>query len=132
MSMQYNYPVLTDNGRATHVLVPVADFNRWMQREKRRDRVKIPEDIAYMVADGMNPVRAWRKYKNLTQAELADRIGISRPALAQSEKDGVKPRRETIRKAAEALGLDPRQILELYDDEPLTNDGFVMPPEEEL
>ncbi|MDL2217001.1 helix-turn-helix domain-containing protein [Desulfovibrio sp. OttesenSCG-928-M14] len=130
MSMSYNYPVLTDNGRATHVMIPIEDFERWLQREKRRDRVKIPEDVAYMVADGMNPVRAWRKYKKLTQAELAARIGVSRPAFAQSEKNGVKPRRETIRKAAQALDLDPRQIFELYDDEPLSDDGFVMPSEE--
>jgi len=35
-------------------------------------------------------VRAWREYKGLSQADMAERLGISRPACARLEAKGVQ------------------------------------------
>lgn len=55
------------------------------------------------------PIRAWREYLALTQAEVAGRIGISQAAYAQSEA-AVKPRKTTLQKIAKAMNLTLEQV----------------------
>ena len=51
-------------------------------------------------------VRQAREHRGFTQAELAARIGSSQPALARLEAGGVTPSLDTLRRIAEALGLE--------------------------
>lgn len=51
----------------------------------------------------------WRNYLRLTQSELASRMGISQPALAQMESS-LRPRKVTLKKSAQALGLQLDQL----------------------
>ena len=41
--------------------------------------------VAFALLDGDNPIKIWRTYRGLTQAELAQRAGISVPYLSQIE-----------------------------------------------
>ena len=50
-------------------------------------------------------IRAWREHIGITQRELAARIGVSQAAVAKLEKPNAKPRRATLEKIAEALGI---------------------------
>jgi transcriptional regulator with XRE-family HTH domain len=57
----------------------------------------------------MTPVKAWREYLRLTQAEVAARMGVTQSAYAQME--AVKrPRKVTLAKLAAALGLEVEQL----------------------
>jgi len=50
---------------------------------------------------------ALREAKSLTQDELADKSGVSRPQISRLENDEIdNPRRATLLKLAEALGTD--------------------------
>lgn len=70
----------------------------------------IPIDlVSDIVVNKVNPVFAWRNYLCLTQSELASRMGISQPALAQIE-NSLRPRKVTLKKAAHALGLQLGQL----------------------
>lgn len=51
-------------------------------------------------------VRAERERFGLTQAELAQRMGTTQPAVARLEAGGVTPSLDTLHRAAEALGLE--------------------------
>ena len=51
-------------------------------------------------------VREAREHLGLTQAELAARIGSTQPAIARLEAGGVTPNLDTLRRIAEALGLE--------------------------
>ncbi len=51
-------------------------------------------------------VRAERERAGLTQAELAERMGTTQPTVARLEAGGVTPSLDTLRRAAEALGLE--------------------------
>lgn len=114
------YPVLNINGTDT-ALVPVADFLELMaNRAPDSGFVTVPQEVAHFFADGASPLKAWRVYNNLTQEDLAAKMGVTRGAYSQMEKPGTRPHRATIDNAAKALGINPRQILELYDDEPAT------------
>ena len=68
--------------------------------------VTIPHDVMKAhVVGGVSLVRAWREYLGLTQEELAERAGMSQPAVAKLESPTARPRRVTLQKLAAALGL---------------------------
>lgn len=54
-------------------------------------------------------MQAWREYLQLTQATLAQRLGISQAAYAQYEKS-TRPRLSTLEKVAKALGISVTQL----------------------
>jgi transcriptional regulator with XRE-family HTH domain len=47
----------------------------------------------------------------LTQAELAEKAGITTAAVARIERDEAEPRMTTVRKLAQALGVDPAELV---------------------
>jgi transcriptional regulator with XRE-family HTH domain len=57
-------------------------------------------------------VRAWREYKGLSQADMAERMGISRPAYAQLEAKGANLRATTVHRLALALDVQWEQLCE--------------------
>ncbi|NMY17467.1 helix-turn-helix transcriptional regulator [Pseudomonas sp. WS 5019] len=64
-----------------------------------------------MAKKGMTAIAAWRKHLGLTQAEVAERLGISLSAYAQQEA-AERPCKATREKVAKALGI-PAQSLDL-------------------
>lgn len=120
----YRHPVVTNNGAVTHVLVPVDEYEALIAGTEKTGWTRIPAAVAEMALD-VSPLRAWREYKRMTQQQMAERMGISRPAYTQMEQS-EKPHRATLEKAAEIFGIDVAQLVELYDDEPVsTPDGPV-------
>ena len=75
------------------------------------DEAWIPHDIvkATLLGD-VSMIRAWREYFNLTQQELAERAGMSQPALARVEKITAKPRMATLKKLAAAMDISVGQL----------------------
>lgn len=65
----------------------------------------IPSDVAYAMLDGANPVAAWRAYRGLSQAQLADAAGLTQAAVARIEKAAPGAGRASTRKAI-AAALD--------------------------
>jgi transcriptional regulator with XRE-family HTH domain len=63
----------------------------------------INRDITYL--------RAWHEYLDLTQAELAERAGITQAALSQMESGEAKLRKATREKLAKVMGLNPKQLV---------------------
>jgi transcriptional regulator with XRE-family HTH domain len=51
-----------------------------------------------------------RRAQALTQQELADRSGVSLTTINRLER-GYTARPQTVRKLAEALGVEPRELL---------------------
>lgn len=55
-------------------------------------------------------LRVWRMYHALSQGDLAEQSGVSRPAIARAE-GGARLSFENIRKLATALDLTVHQLL---------------------
>lgn len=56
-------------------------------------------------------IKHWRERKVLGQAELAAKAGISVTGLSRIELGQRKPRPSTVRKIAEALGVDAAMLM---------------------
>ena len=50
-------------------------------------------------------IRRWRLIAGITQADLAARLGVSRPAVCQWESGETEPRQTNLEKVAEACGV---------------------------
>ena len=47
----------------------------------------------------------------LTQAELAERAGVTTATVARIERDEIEPRMTTLRKLAQGLEVDPAELV---------------------
>jgi DNA-binding XRE family transcriptional regulator len=56
-------------------------------------------------------LRAIRRSRNLTQKEVAERAGITQPALSRIELGGGVPDLETLRRLGNAMGVRFRVII---------------------
>lgn len=75
----------------------------------RNNQVLIPHDVVSRMVDGASAIKAWREHVGLTQATLADRMGITQPAYAQLENSS-RPRKATRQNVAKALGVQLEQL----------------------
>jgi transcriptional regulator with XRE-family HTH domain len=56
-------------------------------------------------------LRDLRKRALLTQKELADKSGVGVTTIIRIERNQVEPHGRTIRKLAEALGVEPQELV---------------------
>jgi len=62
-------------------------------------------------------LRRLREERLLTQAELGEVAGVTRDQVSRIERDEVDPRLSTIRKLAQALEADPRELIRGSSDD---------------
>ncbi len=53
-----------------------------------------------------------RTLNALTQAQLAQRAGVTTATVARAERDEIEPHMTTVRKLSDALGVLPRELVE--------------------
>ena len=70
---------------------------------------KVVDKIQEVVKIGTQ-LREARERALLTQEELAARAGVQPFTISRIETDKVEPRFSTIRKVANALDIDPREL----------------------
>jgi transcriptional regulator with XRE-family HTH domain len=61
-------------------------------------------------------LRDLRKRALLTQKELADKSGVGVTTIIRIERNQVEPHGSTIRKLAEALEVEPQELVRRADD----------------
>ena len=83
-------------------LKDVAAYDRAVAND---DGVRLPAEVAYAIAKGVHPVRAWRKHRKLTQDALAIAAGVSKPFISQIEGGKRDGSTATLKKIAGALGV---------------------------
>lgn len=103
-----SYQTIKDaSGAIQYVVVPYADFLRLGSRVE----TAVPNEVVEHVIMGkLTPIRAWREHLGLTQSDVAARMEISQAALAQLEAPEARPRKSTLRRVAQALGIQLEQL----------------------
>lgn len=75
--------------------------------------VMLPHEVVKRSTLGnVSLIRAWREYLQLSQAEVATRMGIAQPSYAKMEAKSTQNRQSTLKRIAEALGLQWEQLEE--------------------
>lgn len=74
------------------------------------DDVALPDDVVAIMAErGVGAMAAWRIRCGMTQAQAAEKAGITQAALSQMEKSG-KPQAKTREQFAAIYGCRPEQL----------------------
>jgi DNA-binding XRE family transcriptional regulator len=108
MNARIDFQIINDtDGQPAFVVVPYAEYlARFNPLEGG-----IPHAIVRSnLIDGVPMARAWREHLGLTQAEVAERAGMSQAALSQIESGGHKARKATRAKLALAMGITADQL----------------------
>ncbi|MDR6396775.1 DNA-binding XRE family transcriptional regulator [Herbaspirillum seropedicae] len=95
------------DGKPAFVVIPYADY---LKEQPRVEGQYVPHEVvALMVDHQWTAIRSWREHLNLTQQEMASRLGISQSAYAQQENSGsLRP--SSLKKIAIALGVGIEQL----------------------
>ena len=75
------------------------------------EEVLIPASMVDRFIDGEAPLRIWREYRNLTQADLARASGVNRVQIVEIEAGRSTGSVHTLRKLADALGIAVDDII---------------------
>ncbi|MEA3336133.1 MAG: helix-turn-helix domain-containing protein [Chloroflexota bacterium] len=86
------------------MLRDVRDYDATLEAIEQGEET-IPSEIVYAILDGANPIRVWRQYRELTQQQLSEAAGISKPYLSQIESGKRTGTTEVLSAIANALNL---------------------------
>lgn len=119
--------VIEKNGTPEWAVIPYADYIRLLEEAEELEDIRdyeaikkaieageeelVPGELAFAIAYGENPIRVWREHRELTQVELAEKAGISKPYLSQIESGKRKGSAKVLSAIAQALNLDIDDIL---------------------
>lgn len=119
MSTQF----IEKNGVPEFAVLPFAEYEKLMNiAEDKMDAVDVlafrdseeetfPEEVLNSLLAGNSPIKVYRKYRNLTQAELAKSIGKSLPYIAKLEAGDRTGSVDVLTGIAEALNIDLDQLV---------------------
>ena len=65
-------------------------------------------ELVVYVGDNLKRLRVLNA---VTQAELAQKAGLTTAAVARIERNEAEPRMTTLRKLAEGLGIEPHELV---------------------
>ena len=110
-------------------MLPVADYDRLLElaedqadiaaaerAERRRlsgEEEYVPFELVSSIIDGENALRAWRKYRGLTQEQLADMTKVRKATVSEIENGKAQGKPAIWRAFAEVLDVTVDDILPL-------------------
>ncbi|ALU88479.1 helix-turn-helix domain-containing protein [Herbaspirillum rubrisubalbicans] len=95
------------DGKPAFVVIPYADY---LKEHRAEDEQYVPHEVVAMMVDHQwTAIRSWREHLDLTQQEVAARLGISQSAYAQQESSrNLRP--SSLKRIAAALGVSIAQL----------------------
>jgi DNA-binding XRE family transcriptional regulator len=84
-------------------LQDIQDYDRIKAAVESGEEEVIPAGSAYALAEGESPIKVWREYRQLTQQQLAELVGMSVPFLSQIETAKRKASMKIMVALAKAL-----------------------------
>ena len=114
MSVHTDPQIITQNGKPAFAIIPWNEYQELIHNQLESDEsdVWFPNEVVKANVRGDSIIKAWREYFKLTQAELAAKAGMKQSALARLESNSVSPRKATLAKLAEAMGIGVDQLID--------------------
>jgi DNA-binding XRE family transcriptional regulator len=114
MSAHTDPQIISQNGKPAFAVIPWSEYQALIHKQVEPDEsdVWFPNEVVKANVRGESLIKAWREYLKLTQAELASKAGMKQSALARLESNTGNPRKSTLIKLAEALGITVDQLID--------------------
>jgi len=80
-----------------------------MPQQSRTGNIELPTIEAMKIGKNLRRLRSERF---MTREELAELTGLHRDHIGRIERNEVEPRIPTVRGLAEALGVDPSELVD--------------------
>lgn len=121
-----NVQVIEKNGQIEWAVIPYEEYQKLLDAMEMladmraydiaKEQIEageelIPSQVVYALLEGKNPIRVWREYRALTQQQLADQSGISKPYLSQLEVGKRRGGVDVLKKIAQALNLSLEDLV---------------------
>ena len=94
-----------------------------LEEARRRDEETMPHALVKRLISGDHPVKVFREHRGLTQAQLAERTGLSAMYLSQIETGRRGGSTKTLAKIARALHVDLDDLARWNDDDDTQSDA---------
>ncbi|KLV04039.1 XRE family transcriptional regulator [Photobacterium aquae] len=109
-----NVRIIHQDGQPVFAVIPYHEYIKLVKQEADADsKTYLPHEVAeIMLVNDVSYITAWRKHLNISQKELAQRMGISQAAVSQMENIDSNPQREMLKKAAKALDVSVDQLID--------------------
>jgi ribosome-binding protein aMBF1 (putative translation factor) len=88
----------------------VADAREIMARVDAGEEEVFPAKVVKLILAGQNPIKIYRKYRGMTQAELADAVKTGVPYISNLETGARMPGPSILRRLGAVLKVDPEDL----------------------
>jgi len=114
MSVHIDPQIIKQDGKPAFAVIPWNEYQELLHNRNKPDEsdVWFPNEVVKANVRGESLIKAWREYLKLTQAELASKAGMKQSALARVESNTTNPRKSTLMKLAEAMGITVDQLID--------------------
>jgi ribosome-binding protein aMBF1 (putative translation factor) len=96
------YEALLEKAESYDELVALQEFHHALDAGQEE---LIPSDVVEKLVSGQSPIKVWRQYRGLSQAQLAKEIGVSQAYVAQLETRQRQGKPTVLKNIADALGV---------------------------
>jgi DNA-binding XRE family transcriptional regulator len=118
--------VIEKNGKPEWAIIPYEDYQRLLEEAEMLQDIQaydeaklsvaqgeelIPSEVTFAILDGESPIRVWREYRGMTQQQVAEKAGISKPYLSQLESGRRRGTTEALSAVARALGVSLEDLV---------------------
>lgn len=113
-----NVQIISKDGQPEYAVLPYADYQRLVALAEDMADVRaydaalaaggetIPHAVVTRLVGGENPLKVWREYRGLSQADLAEQVSLGQSTIAMLETGKRVEQVDTLKKIAEALAVD--------------------------
>jgi ribosome-binding protein aMBF1 (putative translation factor) len=114
MNEHTNPQIITQNGKPAFAVIPWNEYQTLIRNQIDPDESNIwfPNEVVKANVRGDSLIKAWREHFKLTQAELSEKAGMKQSALARLESGSTTPRKSTLAKLSDAMGISVEQLID--------------------
>ncbi len=90
------------------------DTAAYLAAKGKQQEEAFPSYFVDALMDGTAPLKTWRKYRGLSQVQLAKQVGTTQPVISSLEQPGARlPKLGLASRLADALACDMDDLFEL-------------------